>query len=80
MEPPVFRTSFNRGLMRSRPYRDPYEKAEAEDDNSSTSVVSGWNLDDNMRKIIYDDETSNLEVCALFIGSCSVTKIQCERI
>ena len=42
-----------RSLVRSRPYRDPYTE-HAVTDIDRESVVSPWNMDDEMRRMIYD--------------------------
>ena len=42
-----------RSLVRSRPYGDPYTE-HAVTDIDRESVVSPWNMDDEMRRMIYD--------------------------
>lgn len=38
-----------------RPYADPYR-----DRDDGDSMISAWSVDENVRKLLYDDETSTV--------------------
>ena len=56
-----YQTQPVRSLVRSRPYADPYR---VHDDADKNSVLSSWSMDDNVKRLLYDDQStySNVRV------------------
>ncbi len=46
--------------MRARPYGDPYAELEyGDEDESRASVISPWSIDQDVKKLLYDDASSS---------------------